>query len=121
MVAAEYCARLGELGPGMHVNRDRLLRLTVVRYPEVCKNILSQISHLVHSFPSGRNTLLPLTSSYPGQEVFYRYGGAMLMGLAFQSLVGGMGAKRVVEVLARTGGLSVKVARHRLFETTQHV
>lgn len=32
-----------------------------------------------------------------------------------------MGANRVVEVLARTGGFSVKVARHRLFETTQHI
>ncbi len=56
-----------------------------------------------------------------GQEVFYRYGGATLTGLAYQSLLGGMGANRVVEVLARTGGFGVKVARHRLFETTQHV
>lgn len=56
-----------------------------------------------------------------GQEVFYRYGGANLTGLAFQSLLGGMGANRVVEVLARTGGFSTKVARHRLFETTQHI
>ena len=56
-----------------------------------------------------------------GQEVFYRYGGPCLTGLAFQSLLGGMGANRVVEVLARTGGFSTKVARHRLFETTQHI
>jgi len=56
-----------------------------------------------------------------GQDVFYRYGGATLTGLAFQSLLGGMGANRVVEVLARTGGFGVKVARHRLFETTQHI
>jgi hypothetical protein len=56
-----------------------------------------------------------------GQEVFYRYGGATLTGLAYQSLLGGMGAARVVEVLSRTGGFSVKVARHRLFETTQHL
>ena len=53
-----------------------------------------------------------------GQDVFYRYGGATLTGLAFQSLLGGMGANRVVEVLARTGGFGVNVARHRLFETT---
>lgn len=32
-----------------------------------------------------------------------------------------MGAARVVEVLSRTGGFSTKVARHRLYETTQHV
>jgi hypothetical protein len=32
-----------------------------------------------------------------------------------------MGAARVVEVLTRTGGFSVSVARHRLFETTQHI
>ncbi|KIV97906.1 hypothetical protein PV10_01606 [Exophiala mesophila] len=56
-----------------------------------------------------------------GQDVFYRYGAATLTGLAYQSLLGGMGANRVVEVLARTGGFSVKVAKHRLFETTQHI
>ncbi|KAI4100480.1 MAG: hypothetical protein L6R37_005470 [Teloschistes peruensis] len=38
-----------------------------------------------------------------GQEVFYRYGGPALTGLAFQSLLGGMGATRVVETLTRTG------------------
>ncbi|KAF2839537.1 hypothetical protein M501DRAFT_973024 [Patellaria atrata CBS 101060] len=56
-----------------------------------------------------------------GQDVFYRYGGTALTGLAYQSLLGGMGAARVVETLARTGGFSTKVARHRLFETTQHI
>ncbi|RMZ76277.1 hypothetical protein DV737_g4888, partial [Chaetothyriales sp. CBS 132003] len=56
-----------------------------------------------------------------GQDVFYRYGGATIMGLAYQSLLGGMGANRIAEVLARTGGFSVKVARHRLFETTKFV
>ena len=56
-----------------------------------------------------------------GQDVFYRYGGANLMGLAFQSLLAGMGAARVVETLARTGGFNVKVARQRLFETAQHI
>lgn len=49
-----------------------------------------------------------------GQDVFYRYGGACLTGLAYQSLLGGMGAARVVETLARTGGFSTKVARGRL-------
>ena len=56
-----------------------------------------------------------------GQDVFYRYGGATITGLAYQSLLGGMGAARVVETLARTGGFSVKVARGRLFETMQHI
>lgn len=56
-----------------------------------------------------------------GQEVFYRYGGPAVTGLAYQSLLGGMGAARVVETLARTGGFSTAVARHRLFETTQHI
>jgi len=56
-----------------------------------------------------------------GQDVFYRYGGAVLTGLTYQSLLGGMGAARVVETLARTGGFSTKVARGRLFETTQHL
>ncbi|RMZ79970.1 hypothetical protein DV738_g3081, partial [Chaetothyriales sp. CBS 135597] len=56
-----------------------------------------------------------------GQEMFYRYGGATIVGLAYQSLLGGMGANKIAEVLARTGGFSVKVARHRLFETTKFV
>jgi len=56
-----------------------------------------------------------------GQDVFYRYGGVALTGLAFQSLLGGMGAARVTEVLARTGGFSPKVAKHRMYETTQHI
>ena len=56
-----------------------------------------------------------------GQDVFYRYGGPALTGLTYQSLLGGMGAARVVETLARTGGFSTKVARRRLFETTQYV
>ena len=56
-----------------------------------------------------------------GQECFYRYGGPALTGLAFQSLLGGMGATRVVEVLSRTGGFATKVARKRLLETTQHI
>ncbi|OCK80854.1 hypothetical protein K432DRAFT_434520 [Lepidopterella palustris CBS 459.81] len=56
-----------------------------------------------------------------GQDVFYRYGGPALTGLTYQSLLGGMGAARVVETLARTGGFSSKVARRRLFETMQHI
>lgn len=32
-----------------------------------------------------------------------------------------MGAGRVTEVLARTGGFSTKVAKQRLYETTQHI
>ena len=56
-----------------------------------------------------------------GQNVFYRYGGPALTGLTYQSLLGGMGAARVVETLARTGGFSTRVARRRLFETTQHI
>ncbi|KAF2668836.1 hypothetical protein BT63DRAFT_447338 [Microthyrium microscopicum] len=56
-----------------------------------------------------------------GQDVFYRYGGAVLTGLAFQSLLGGMGGARVVETLTRTGAFSTKSARKRLYETTQHL
>lgn len=38
----------------------------------------------------------------------------------FRSLVGGMGASRVVETLSRTGGFGVNVCRRRLLETLQH-
>lgn len=56
-----------------------------------------------------------------GQDVFYRYAGAMLAGLCYMSLLGGMGASRIAEVLYRTGGFSTGVARRRMFETTQHI
>ncbi|CAL3973540.1 hypothetical protein PZA11_005753 [Diplocarpon coronariae] len=56
-----------------------------------------------------------------GQDVFYRYGGVAMTALAYQSLLGGMGAARVTEVLARTGGFSPRVAKSRLYETTQHI
>jgi len=54
-----------------------------------------------------------------GQDVFYRYTGAMLAGLCYMSLLGGMGAPRIAEVLYRTGGFSAGVARRRMFETMQ--
>ncbi|KAL2863240.1 oxygenase MpaB family protein [Aspergillus lucknowensis] len=56
-----------------------------------------------------------------GQEVFFRYGMPILNVLSFQSLLGGMGANRVVETLARTGGFSADVVRRRLLETLQHI
>lgn len=56
-----------------------------------------------------------------GQDVFYRYGGPNIVSLTFQSLVGGMGGRRVVETLARTGGFGAKVAKRRLLETFQHI
>jgi hypothetical protein len=45
----------------------------------------------------------------------------MCQRLAYQSLLGGMGAARVTEVLARTGGFSPNIARGRMYETTQHI
>ncbi|KAF3395956.1 hypothetical protein F1880_006623 [Penicillium rolfsii] len=56
-----------------------------------------------------------------GQDVFFRYGVPILNVLGFESLLGGMGAMRVVETLARTGGFGAKVVRRRLLETLQHV
>ncbi|KAJ0416395.1 hypothetical protein BJY00DRAFT_304169 [Aspergillus carlsbadensis] len=56
-----------------------------------------------------------------GQEVFFRYGMPIMNVLSFQSLLGGMGASRVVETLARTGGFGADVVRRRLLETLQHV
>ncbi|KAH8907112.1 tat pathway signal sequence [Coniochaeta sp. PMI_546] len=56
-----------------------------------------------------------------GQAVFYRYAGPAIVGLTFQSLLGGMGGYRVVETLSRTGGFGVRVARRRLLETFQHI
>lgn len=41
--------------------------------------------------------------------------------LTFQSLVGGMATRRVVETLGRTGGFSVRQSRKRLLETFQHI
>lgn len=56
-----------------------------------------------------------------GQDVFYRYCGPSIVSLTFQSLVGGMGGRRVVETLTRTGGFGARAARRRLLETFQHV
>ncbi|KAK1772458.1 tat pathway signal sequence [Phialemonium atrogriseum] len=56
-----------------------------------------------------------------GQRVFYRYAGPTIIALTFQSLLGGMGGRRVVETLSRTGGFGIKVARRRLLETFQHL
>lgn len=121
MDSIKYCARLGGLGSGTSVEHSVVFLLTSTDIKRYVVHAARQISsHLLSS--TMRYHIFPLlTSSLSGQEIFYRYGGATLTGLAYQSLLGGMGANRVVEVLARTGGFSVKVARHRLFETTQHI
>ncbi|KAJ5731618.1 uncharacterized protein N7483_006126 [Penicillium malachiteum] len=56
-----------------------------------------------------------------GQDTFFRYGLPILNVLSFESLLGGMGAIRVVETLSRTGGFGAKVVRRRLLETLQHI
>ncbi|KAJ4320058.1 hypothetical protein N0V84_006043 [Fusarium piperis] len=55
-----------------------------------------------------------------GQRVVYQYSAQILLGLLYKSLLGGMGAYRVVETLSRTGGFGVRVTRRRLLETLQH-
>ncbi|KAH7320954.1 hypothetical protein B0I35DRAFT_203455 [Stachybotrys elegans] len=55
-----------------------------------------------------------------GQLVVYQYCGQFLLGLLYNSLMGGMGASRVVETLGKTGGFGVNVAKRRLLETLQH-
>lgn len=56
-----------------------------------------------------------------GQQVFLRYSGPSIVSLTFHALLGGMGSRRIVETLSRTGGFSVRVARRRLLETFTHV
>ncbi|KAI9733557.1 MAG: hypothetical protein M1834_003159 [Cirrosporium novae-zelandiae] len=80
-------------------------------------SVLSELWYEVHTIPYW----VDWQQIDRGQEVFYRYGGPALTGLAYQSLLGGMGANRVVETLSRTGGFSVKAARRRLYETTQYI
>ncbi|KAG5661157.1 hypothetical protein KAF25_002800 [Fusarium avenaceum] len=55
-----------------------------------------------------------------GQQVVYQFSGQIMFGLLYNSLLGGMGAYRVVETLSRTGGFGVNVTRRRLLETLQH-
>ncbi|KAJ4261487.1 hypothetical protein NW762_006912 [Fusarium torreyae] len=55
-----------------------------------------------------------------GQQVVYQFSGQIMFGLLYKSLLGGMGAYRVVETLSRTGGFGVNVTRRRLLETLQH-
>ncbi|OAL44227.1 hypothetical protein IQ07DRAFT_636300 [Pyrenochaeta sp. DS3sAY3a] len=55
-----------------------------------------------------------------GQEVFHRYAPGAIAGFAFQGLLASTGSSyRPAETLVRTGGHSVKLAKHRLFETFQ--
>lgn len=54
-----------------------------------------------------------------GQDIFFRYALANMVGLGFQSLFVGMAAARVVEVLVRTGGFSPAASQRRGFETVQ--
>lgn len=57
-----------------------------------------------------------------GQDFFYRYALANLMGFALQGFMGeNSAAKGVVEVLVRTGGFSTRKLLHRLLETFQFV
>lgn len=56
-----------------------------------------------------------------GQDVFFRYAGCALTGLLADSLLGGYGARRISEVLVRTGSFGVKSARRRLMQTTQWI
>ncbi|KAI9170998.1 hypothetical protein HJFPF1_00477 [Paramyrothecium foliicola] len=55
-----------------------------------------------------------------GQRVVYQFNAQVLLGLLYKSLLGGMGAFRVVETLSKTGGFGVQVTRRRLLETLQH-
>ncbi|KAH8714354.1 hypothetical protein BGZ61DRAFT_530986 [Ilyonectria robusta] len=55
-----------------------------------------------------------------GQRVVDQFNGQILLGLLYKSLLGGMGAWRVVETLSRTGGFGVHVTKRRLLETLQH-
>jgi hypothetical protein len=55
-----------------------------------------------------------------GQDVFNRYGMAITLGLAYQSLLGATGSNgRSAETLSRTGGFDLNSVRRRLMETTQ--
>lgn len=78
---------------------------------------LSELWTEIHTVPSW----VDWDQIQRGQDVFYRYGGPIIVSLTFQSLVGGMAGWRAVETLSRTGGFGVRVARHRLLETFQHI
>ncbi|KAL9106476.1 MAG: hypothetical protein Q9227_008507 [Pyrenula ochraceoflavens] len=115
----ECLDRLNDLEPpALHkTNSPKRDLYTLLERHHTVDPKLQELWDQVHTIPDWVNW----NQISRGQEVFYRYGGATLTGLAYQSLLGGMGANRVVETLTRTGGFSTKVARHRLFETTQHI
>lgn len=56
-----------------------------------------------------------------GQDVFFGFAGPAFTGLLNDSLLGGLGAKRISETLIRTGSFGVKSARRRLLQTTQWI
>ncbi|KAM0189079.1 hypothetical protein ACHAPA_010343 [Fusarium lateritium] len=101
---------------GKRVSRADLLD-TLYHYHD--KNeVLSQLWQEVHTVPSW----VDWDQIARGQQFFYRYALANLIGFAFQGFVGENSASTsVVEVLARTGGFSTRVLRRRLLETFQMV
>lgn len=56
-----------------------------------------------------------------GQDVFFGFAGPAFTGLLNDSLLGGLGAKRISETLIRTGSFGVNSARRRLLQTTQWI
>ena len=79
--------------------------------------VLSTFWHRVNHVPSW----VDWEQIARGQDCFYRYGVSFIVGLAFESLLAGMGAARIVETLSRTGGFGTRVARRRLYETMQFI
>ncbi|KAG8424882.1 hypothetical protein J3458_001638 [Metarhizium acridum] len=55
-----------------------------------------------------------------GQDIYWRYLIPISNALTYQSLLGGLGAIRVGETIARTGGFGAQVVRRRLLETFQY-
>ncbi|CCG84036.1 protein of unknown function [Taphrina deformans PYCC 5710] len=84
----------------------------VARYPNCHK-----LWHQVHTVPEW----VDFEQIRRGQDVFFRYAGAAFTGLLNDSLLGGFGARRISEVLVRTGSFGVESARRRLLQTTQWI
>lgn len=105
----------GSSGPEREQPPDDLYELLRARAPEDEK--LQQLWRQVSTVPDW----VDWAQIERGQKVFYRYAGPCIIGLLFQSLLGGMASARVVETLARTGGFGERAARRRLLDTFQHV
>ncbi|KAK3989565.1 hypothetical protein QBC44DRAFT_327143 [Cladorrhinum sp. PSN332] len=119
VLADECLSRLDTLYPppssSHHGDHLALLLQSRSEYPS--DPILSQFWTNLTTIPSW----VSLPHLTRAQKVLYRHLGPNIVGLTFQSLLGGLASPLVSSTLAQTNGFSPNTARRRLLQTFQHL